>query len=158
MKPFRFNLQVVRTLRQRKEQQAMEGYALALREQRKAVDQWQQVQAELEAAWSEWTTAMAEACPAAAVAQMQHYFQRVEVRRQQCVEQVRDSERAVQAALQGMLEARRDREAVDIYFDLQHLEYDRALQREERKVLDELAQRRTGAILSWSPTESVAHE
>lgn len=158
MKPFRFSLHAVHTLRQRKEQVAMEGYAAALSAEREAVNQLQQVQAELEAAWREWNCALVEGCPAAALAQAQHYFQAVELRRQAALATVRQAERLAQEAFGAMLLARREREAVDAFYARQRGQYDRELQRDERKALDEMAQRRQGAVLTWSAAKPVAHE
>ncbi len=154
MKPFRFTLQAVKTLRQRQEQKAMEQYARDLHAQRLAVDQLSQVQGELETAWCDWNSAVAEGYSAAALTQTQTYFQRVEVRRQRCLDQVRDCERHVQDALESMLRSRRDREAVDSFFDAQKAVYDRALDRDERKTLDEMAQRRTLGTLLWTSTDA----
>jgi flagellar export protein FliJ len=150
MKPFKFSLEVVRTLRQRKEQQQMENYARALQEQRQTIARLQQVQGELESAWSEWHAAMAEGCQAVVVGQTQRYFQSVELRRQECLAAVREAERVVQEALGSMLRARQDREAVEVFLEHQQVAYDRELQREERKLLDEMAQRRTLQPLSWA--------
>ena len=158
MKPFRFTLQAVKTLRQRQEQKAMEQYARDLHAQRLAVDQLSHVQGELENAWCDWNSAMAEGCSAAVLAQTQSFFQTVEVRRQRSLDQVRECERHVQGALEGMLRTRRDREAVDSFFDAQKAVYDRALDRDERKTLDEMAQRRTVGTLLWSPANAESHE
>ncbi len=158
MKPFRFTLQAVKTLRQRQEQKAMEQYARDLHAQRLAVDRLSQVQGELETAWCDWNNAVAEGCSAAVLAQTQAYFQTVEVRRQRSLDHVRECERHVQEALDGMLRSRRDREAADSFFDAQKAVYDRALDRDERKTLDEMAQRRTVGILLWSSVNAESHE
>jgi flagellar export protein FliJ len=159
MKAFRFNLQVVHTLRQRQEQKAMEQYAAVLTEQRRALSTLQSTQLELEGAWAEWNAAITEGAPAALLSQTRDYFQAVEARRLACLEVVRSCERKVQHALQAMLVSRQEREAVDAFFDHQKEQYDRALEREERKVLDEMAQRRSPAsIFLWSPQHIVTHE
>lgn len=150
MKPFKFSLEVVRTLRQRKEQQMMEQYAMALQEQRQTVARLHQVQGELESAWSEWHAAIAEGCQAGVVGQTQRYFQSVELRRQECLAAVREADRVVQEALGAMLRARQEREAVEVFLEHQQMAYDRELQREERKLLDEMAQRGTQQALAWA--------
>jgi flagellar export protein FliJ len=158
MKPFRFNLQVVRTLRQRREQQMMQRYALSLRAQRQAVVRLQLVQHELESAWRQWHATLLAGCPAAATTQAQRFFEVLEARRQDCLAAVRQSEQELQAALQAMLTARQEREAVDVFFDHQRQQHDRALQQEERKALDEMARGRGASVMLWSLAKPVSHD
>lgn len=135
----------------------MEQYALALRRHRQVLAQLQSVQAELEAACADWQSLMMDGCPAERIVHAQGYFQTVEARRREALGAVRDAEQQVQASLQAMLAARRDREAVDAFAGHQRVAYDRALQAEERKVLDELAQRRGASPMSWSSQQPVSH-
>jgi len=136
----------------------MEAYARTLQEQRRALAELQRVQGELEAAWADWHGAVTEGCVAGVIAQAQRYFQTVEGRRQQAAQRVKQCEREVQSALQSMLVARREREAVDAFFENQRLAYDRELQREERKLLDDMAQRRAGTALIWSAEKAACDD
>ncbi len=136
----------------------MERYSRALHNERQAVEQLEAVHRELEVAWEDWRRVMVAGCAAALVAQTQTYFQAVTVRRLACLATVRRAEQEVQATHQAMIAARQDREAVDLFLDHQRWQYDRALDQEERKVLDDLAQRRSHQALIWSASSPVAHD
>lgn len=142
MKPFRFNLTVIQTLRKRQEQAAMEVYAQALAARQTALSNLAAADREVESACCEWHSAVADGSSAAWVSRLQDYFQTVRARHSACVDAMQQAEVRVAEALNAMLAARREREVVDRFRDLERQAYDRELQREEAKVLDEMAQLR----------------
>jgi len=142
MKKFRFTLEAVRTLRQRQEQVALEQYAGALRARQKALDALRDAERECTAAWTLRSERTASGAPAAHVAQVQEYCAAVESLKKQCNEAVATAQRVMDHMLENLCRARRAREAVDRFYEWQRERYDRELQREEQKKLDDLAQRR----------------
>ena len=64
MKPFRFTLQALRALRQRREQAALAAYARTLSEQARALDRWQAAERGFKAAEAEWRQQVQAGCSA----------------------------------------------------------------------------------------------
>ncbi len=145
MKRFHFPLQPLRTLREQQEQAAQRHYAEAVRAVEAAEQRVRKTLAELESCWSwlrEQMTAYA-------------FTQRLEGTRAYCAALGERSKREEadlqreQQRLHGAWEklvcATRDREALDRFFEKSRRAYDRQVQRDEQKILDELGRRRTGA-------------
>jgi len=142
MKPFKFTLQPLRTVRQRREQEAMEQYARALLERGRAFEQLHAAERALSAAQSEWHQKAQRGCRAEEMSRYAQYCDALARVRDEKQNLLAQAGCVTQARLKGMLHARQQREAVDKFLDRQQLAYDRALTREEQKLLDELAQRR----------------
>jgi flagellar export protein FliJ len=155
MKPFKFTLQPVRTLRLRREQEAMEKYARVLLERARALEQLAGAERALSAGQAEWQRSAQEGCCAAEMARHSSHCDLLAQRRDKQAGLLAEAERQVNAALKQMLLARQQREAVDKFLARQQLAYDRALTREEQKFLDELAQRRVEGALVIGNEESV---
>jgi flagellar export protein FliJ len=153
MKAFHFNLEAVRTLRQRQEQTAMEQYAQALALRQQAVNRLEAVSQELNEGWQELRSKLVKGCAASEAAQIQDYHRSLVRRRDDCTAALGTAERRVNAALQAMLAARQQRELVDKYFEKQKARHQRQEGRNEQKLLDDLAGRRVSSILAWTPTE-----
>ncbi len=141
MKPFRFKLQAVHTLRVRQERDTMQKYAEALLQRKLAMEKVNAIGREIAAAWTELRTELAEGCAAARILRMQAFCTSLEVRRTEANVVLQGAERAVNQAMQRMLAARQQREVVDKYQEGERSRYDRELQRLEQKELDELALR-----------------
>ena len=141
MKPFRFKLQAVHTLRVRQERDAMQKYAEALLQRKLAMEKLTGIAQQIAAAWMDLRVEMAEGCAAARILRMQAYCTTLEVRRSEADVVLQGAERAVNLALQRMLVARQQREIVDKYQAGERTRHERALQRQEQKELDELALR-----------------
>jgi len=139
MKPFRFTLQAARTLRQRQEHCALKEYAGALLAHHQALGRLHLVQRKLEAVQEQARKQRAMVVPAAELDQVHKYCADLEEDLKTCEETVTTSLRAVNLAFQKFSAARRQREVVDKYFDSQKRNYDRKLQVEDQKLLDELA-------------------
>jgi flagellar export protein FliJ len=153
MKSFRFTLEAVLTLRQRQEQTALEQYAQTLLARQQAVAKLENAQRELNASMQELRGQLAAGCTAAHAAQAHDYQRSLGRRRDECAQALGTAERRVNAAMQAMLAARRQREIVDKFFDKQKLNHLRGLARNEQKMLDDLASRRGNSIFAWNPTE-----
>ena len=144
MKRFRFSLQSVLTLRQRREQTALEDYGRAISARQQAVEALRVARVEWETVCRVRTTLLASNAVAGDLAQAQAYCRAMEETVARCELEVLRAQREVEQCWQKLLEARRAREVVDKYGQRQRESYDRALQREEQKALDEMAQRRLG--------------
>jgi flagellar FliJ protein len=142
MRRFRFSLQSLLTLRQRREQAALESYGRAVSARQEAVETLRSARAEWETVCRVRTSLLLAGAPAGDLARSQAYCQATEQTVARCEEAVLRAQRGVEQAWQKLLEARRAREVVDKYGQRQRESYNRALQREEQKTIDEMAQRR----------------
>jgi flagellar export protein FliJ len=143
MKRFNFSLHAVGIVREDREKSRMEEYAGTLLVRMRALESLATVESE----WSDtrrlWTRKAAEGCPASDLVQLQFAFQSVDRRREAAVSAVTAAERNVQKAMQAMLGARRDREAVDKCRDTQWLRHGQALARADQNAMDEIATQRS---------------
>lgn len=153
MKPFRFSLEAVATTRRRLEQVALENYAQALLQRQSALTQLEAAQRELDAAWLRLRQTLTSGSAAAKVKQLRDQSRLLEEARSQREELLTQAERGVSQALQQMLGARQQREAVEKFRGRQRASYDRDVQRDTQKFLDELATQRSAPTLDWRNTE-----
>jgi flagellar export protein FliJ len=142
MKPFKFTLEPLRTVRQRQERQAMEAYAMALFERARALKQVQFAERVLAAAQADWKSSANEGCPAADMSRHALHCHSLAGKyvEQQSLFDI--AERTTCTRLKEMLLARQQCQAVDKFLVRQRLAYDRELTRQDQKFIDELAQRR----------------
>lgn len=152
MKPFKFTLEAVATTRRRLEQAALETYAQALLARQSALSQLESAQHELEEAWSRLRQTLESGCSASAATRLRQAGQVLEEERKEREEKLADADRGVSHALQQMLTARQQREAVDKFRGKQRATYDRDVQRDTQKFLDELATQRATPSQSWRTT------
>jgi flagellar export protein FliJ len=142
MKPFKFTLEPLRTVRQRQERQAMEAYAMALFERARALKQVQFAERLLAGAQVDWQRSAAEGCPAV---EMSRHALHCHDLAGKCLEQhslFNVAEQTACTRLKEMLLARQQCQAVDKFLVRQRLAYNRELSRQDQKFIDELAQRR----------------
>lgn len=152
MKPFRFALEAVATVRKRIEGEALEAYAQALLFRQQALRQFEASQREQNAVWDELRRELAMGCPAAKLARLRGHAQGLE---QECKRRhtaLQQAERAVNAGLQRMLAARQQREVVEKLRGHQRAHHDRDVAHETQKFLDELATQRATPALAWRTT------
>ena len=142
MKPFKFTLEGVRTLRQRKERACMEAYALALSDRQRAAQRVEHIARQLMEVWMRIHGELAEGTAAASIAQLRGFCQSLEESQAQAKRRLDEADRGVHESLGRMLVARQEREAVDKFAEYQKSVHDRELNREEQKALDEMAGRR----------------
>lgn len=152
MKPFKFTLEAVATTRRRLEQAALETYAQALLARQGALRRLESAHHELDAAWTRLRETLESGCSASAATRLRQESQVLEEDRKVCEEKLADTERAVSQALQQLLAARQQREAVDKFRGKQRATYDRDVQRDTQKFLDELATQRATPSQSWRTT------
>lgn len=152
MKPFKFSLEAVATTRRRLEQAALETYAQALLARQNALRQLDAVQHDLESAWSRLRYTLESGCSASAATRLRQESQALEEDRQAREELLAQTERGVSHALQQMLAARQQREAVEKARGKQRASYDRDVQRDTQKFLDELATQRAAPAQTWRST------
>jgi len=144
MKPFRFTLEALITLRQRQEVAALELYAKSLRVSHDLKKQLESVQEEQLATWGESRRRALRQGAASDWVHLNGYNRLLEERKSECAGRLKDSEREAQAALQKVIKARQAREVVEACRDKQKHLYEQNLLREERKLIDDLSSRRSG--------------
>ena len=147
-----FPLQAVLTLRLRAEQLALEHYARTVRARKTAEDALTAAEQELADARRRWLNAMADGCPALRAAQMLEWCHSVEKRREQAGRALRLAEGECNQASQALMQARQQREVVEKYLGNQEEKHERDVEREDRKVMDDLVQHRVSSPLAASDT------
>ena len=147
-----FPLQAVLTLRLRAEQLALEFYARTVRARNTAEDALTAAEQELADARRRWLNAMADGCPALRAAQMLEWGHSVEKRREQAGQALRLAEGECNQASQALMQARQQREVVEKYLGNQEEKHEREVEREDRKVMDDLVQHRVSSPLAASDT------
>lgn len=152
MKPFKFSLEAVATTRRRQEQTTLEKYAQALLARQNAVAQLEATQRELEDSWLRLRQTLESGCSASAATRLRQESHYLEAERKQCEEALTQAERGVSHALQQMLAARQQREAVEKFRGKQRAAYNLDVQRDTQKFLDELATQRAAPAQSWRTT------
>ncbi len=144
MKRFKFTLEALHTVRKRQEQEAMEFYAKALLEKEQALERLAALRRQQDELADETRREMSAGCQADRLRQRQifHETVRQSIRRQEAA--VSKAELNVQQAMQLLVQAKQQREAVDKAHDRQRSVYERDAAREEAALLDELARRQLG--------------
>lgn len=152
MKRFRFTLPALKTLRERREQEALENYAKAIRIQRQAETELAQSRQDLETAQEERQTRLNQGVTAIETVHILAYCQRLQL-------VCRDKENALARAnlfvrqkWDLLLVARQKREVVDKFFERQKSRHQMESRREEQKMLDELSGHEPESALSISLT------
>jgi len=155
MKKFQFKLQAVLTLRQRAEQIALENYSRALLARQAAIDKLADMERALSRSTADLRGQLAKGSAAAEVNQTQDYCRFLGEKKLRCEQALGQAELELNQALHKMVSARQDREAVEHYLDAQRQRHDRALLAEERKMIEDLVQRRArrggSKALTWKP-------
>jgi len=149
MKRFQFSLQALLTVRRRQEQIALEQFAQAAAARQEAADRLNAVKQECETAWALGRERLGAGAPASQLAQLQDYCRVLEQLRKTCERAVKDAQRAVDLKWEKLLAARQAREAVDKFLERQRQRYDRELQQEEQKMLDDIVNQRAQAGSHW---------
>lgn len=142
MKRFEFKLQAVLTLRQRAEQTELEKYSRAIQSRQTAAERLAEAEMELSEGRRLWLNALADGCPAVRAAQMLGFCHLLEERKRQGEQALNLADVELNQASQRMLLARQEREAVEKFLSRQRERYDRLLRDEERKLIDDLVNRR----------------
>ena len=154
MKPFRFSLQSVRVIRERKEQAAQEQYAGALRNHELAAKQLQQANDELAASWEALCQQVSLGAAAADLRRARGWCAALETRQKERAAELQKTRYALDAASRDLITATRDRQAMDRLHDKHRAAHQLEAQREEQKILDEMGLRSSfgGELLgAWTP-------
>ncbi len=145
MKRFRSRVTALRDLRKRREDEALQVHARALRNRQSAEERLQSCLAALHRHRQEVQADLANGCPAAKLAQQDGYRVLLEQRCQESRRQVEEATAAALTSLQAVLSSRRDREVVERFHAKEVAEHQREQLREDQKNLDEMALRRRSA-------------
>ena len=140
MKKFRFSLQAVFTVLQQREQAALEVYAKALAERQRASEKLSDAQRQCRQAWDFNRQRVLSGARAVQLTQAGESCVLAKELEERRAGALLCAQRVVDGALETLLEARQSREAVDKFRARQQERYNREAQREEQKVIDELAQ------------------
>ena len=152
MKPFRFALEAVATVRKRAEGETLESYAQALLFRQHAWSQFEAAERELNAAWNQLRQELGTGCAAEKMTWLRRHAEALEEEHKQRLAALQQAERVMHQALQRMLAARHQREVVDKVRGHQRARHDRDAARETQKFLDELAAQRATPALAWRTT------
>jgi flagellar export protein FliJ len=144
MKPFRFTLEALRTLRQRAEQSAQEKYAQTLLERSRSLEKMAQLDHELTLARQAWQQHAAAGCTAAQLAQEQLHCAWLDGLCRQAENHLALVERDVLQKLKDLAKAQGERELLDRFHDRHREAYDRKLAQAEQKNLDDMVSGRFG--------------
>jgi flagellar export protein FliJ len=148
MKPFKFSLQALLTLREQQEQKALLAYGKALLERDQAMNKLRAAQKELEEGWAQLQEKLLSHAPAATLTRLQDYCQAVQTRQQECEQLAQASRNKADQCLVKLLAARQARDVLDRFCGQQKARYQRQRRRQEQKALDELSRRRNALALA----------
>lgn len=139
MKPFRFSLQPIRSLKQQAEQTARERYAQTLRSCEEAAARVQQASVELTDCWAGLCDKLAQGVNSDDLLRARAWCNVLELRVKERASALEQARHAVDAVWQELMTATREREGLDRLYDRRHVAYKRLAQAAEQKSLDELA-------------------
>ncbi len=142
MKRFRSRVTALRELRQRREEEALQVHARALRNRQAAEAQFQECLGALFRHQQELQTDLMRGCPASRLAQQDGYRLLLEQRCHESRQQLVEATSASAASLQAVLLSRRDREVVEKFCAKELVDHQREQLKEDQKNLDEMALRR----------------
>ena len=145
MKAFRFTLDSVKVLRERQERDSLEVYALKLKRRQEAAEQVEKIHQELASTWMKMRSELMEGASCGEINRLRDFCRVLEERRKEAAAGLQLAEQEVNRTFQVFLKARAEREVVDKFFDSQKAAWDRTLSKEEQKLLDEMATRRSPA-------------
>lgn len=141
MKPFRFPLEAVLTLREDVEQEAQRVVARALEAVRQVQADLAALAAEADRMAVEWKTRLNQGMPAAELERYGNYRGLLADRRKRREQDLAMAQASVREARQRLLKATQDRQALENYRGKLQARFDYRQSCEERKLLDDLAGR-----------------
>lgn len=148
MKPFHFPLQPLLTIRQHKEEAARERYAQTLRACEDAAARVQAASVELTACWKTLCDKLGAGVTGDELLRARAWCNVLELRVRERAAALEQARHAVDAVWQELMAATREREGLDRLHDKRQRAYDREVQHEEQKNLDELALQLTQSPVS----------
>jgi flagellar export protein FliJ len=151
MKPFRFSLQPIRSLKVQVEERARERYAATLRACEEAAERVQKASEELTECWTALCQKLAAGVNSCELLRARAWCNVLELRVKERAAALENARHAVDAVWQELMTAAKERESLDRLHDRRRLVYNREAEAAEQKVLDELALQ-----LSHSPVSARA--
>ena len=142
MKPFRFPLQPIRVLRERKEQVAQQRFAQAMLACEEAASHLQAASDDLAAGWNSLCEELSSGVVATHLTRTRAWCSILEQRQKERAAALQHARRLMDAAFRDMMLASRDRETLDRYHDKCRRAHNLESQREDQKLLDEIGVRR----------------
>lgn len=142
MKSFKFSLESLRAPRRQKEDAAQQRYAKTLTACDVAAAQLEKTAFDLAAGWNSLALELAAGADVDKIKNLRAWCTALENRRNACKVALNEARRASGIAFQEMIEASREREALERFHDKSRRAYDREVRRDEQKILDEVATQR----------------
>jgi flagellar export protein FliJ len=145
MKPFRFPLESLRTLRKQKERAAQQRYARSLFACKTAAAQLEKAVKELDAERDLLMRELTSGAPAGRIVYLRTWCMALEIHQHERRAAFNETKRVADLALLEMTAAMRDREGLDRFYDKARHAHEQDVLREEQKNFDELAVQLNGA-------------
>ena len=139
MRPFRFSLQAVLTVRMNRESKALEAFAKAQAEFEAIAANFRLIQKEIDDSLGQRRDALKSSTSSEAVQQMQHGLRALKEAARRCQAELERTQAILDEKSRVLLEARREREVVDKVRQKQLARHQLQAGREEQKAHDELA-------------------
>lgn len=152
MKPFRFPLLAILTLREEREQERQRQYADRLRAVESVQRALAAVQTELAALAAEHATRLGQGAQAQDLRRLDQYRHVLDGRLSRLHQDLAAARRAADAAWQALLKATQDRQALEKYQERLRRAHAHAVTREEQRLLDDLAGRVPTLAAAWRQT------
>jgi flagellar export protein FliJ len=141
MKPFKFTLEAVRTVREREEQRALHDYVATLRALEEARRRVEVVDEEMGRAWGEFRQSILGSCSAAEIARIGDYCEMLARRKRDLEASVQAARVLANRAFTRYLAAHQACTVVEKCYENQRDRHHRDRRKHEQKTLDDLAQR-----------------
>lgn len=159
MKRYKFPLESLKLLRERKEEAAQQQHAKALGACRTAQEQFDTANIRLAEA-REWLALVLAENPAAGkIMSVRAWCAALEIKQREHLKLIEEARRIAEGTLREMTRATRDREALDRYREKSMRVHEYAVRREEQKATDEMATQssRIGGLLELTGQETFSH-
>lgn len=139
MKPFRFPLQAVLTVRMDRETKALEAFALAQAEFERIATRFRQLQREIEDVFDRRRAALKTTANSEDVQQLQQGLKALQETSHRCQAELEKAQAILEKKSRTLLEARQEREIVEKVHQRQLARHQLHAARQEQRVLDDLA-------------------
>ncbi len=146
MKPFKFPLESLQTLREQKERVAQQRYSRSLEACETAAEQLKTAETELTGGWEWLQHELGSGAEASKIMGLRGWCLALESKRNERHAALDEVNRAAKTAFNDLLKATRERKALDRFYARSRQAHALARQREEQKQLDELAVQMSGAV------------
>jgi flagellar export protein FliJ len=151
MKPFRFTLKAVQTVRANTERKALEAFALAQAEVERIAARKRTIDGEIDVLLAARVDVLKRPASADDIQRMQQGVRALRFQQQQCAAEMQNAKTIVDLKSRALLDARQKREVVDKIHDKQRAKHHAHMAQIEQKTLDDFAvmQAAGRAALKW---------